>query len=107
MSALTHSNIIISEYESLMSSSMHELMDFLPALFGGTTQLRVDDNFRRLLSHSIKRGGLGIRNPTAVANRLFQASKEATTILAANLMHHNAFSVEAHCAQVQQAVAAM
>eukprot|EP00957_Ditylum_brightwellii_P093120 7089446-Ditylum_brightwellii.AAC.1 len=35
-------------------------MEFLPALFGGP----VDANLREVLMHSVKRGGLGIMDPT-------------------------------------------
>lgn len=48
-------------------------MDFLLALFGGTSPIKVDDKFQSLLSHSVKRSSLRIYNPKAVANRLFQA----------------------------------
>lgn len=81
--------------------------DFLPALFRGTTPITIDDNFCCLLSHGIKMGSIGICNPTKVADHLFAASKEATAILAKNLAANADFLVKAHCAQVQQALAAM
>ena len=31
--------------------------DFLPSLFGGSTPMAIDDDFRRLLGHSVKMGG--------------------------------------------------
>ncbi|KAL7461468.1 hypothetical protein ACHAXS_001898, partial [Conticribra weissflogii] len=81
--------------------------DFLPALFGGTTPMSIDDDFRRLLGHSVKMGGIGIRDPTKTADRLFEASKEATAHLAANLAVNAEFAVETHRAHVRQASARM
>lgn len=77
--------------------------DFIPALFGGTNPVTEDNTFHCLFSHSVKQGGIGICNPTAVADCLFLASKLATEVLAANLVHGREFSVKAHSAQVKQA----
>ncbi|KAL7447678.1 hypothetical protein ACHAXS_000063, partial [Conticribra weissflogii] len=79
--------------------------DFLPALFGGTTPMSIDDDFRRLFGHSVKMGGIGIWDPTKAADRLFEASKEATSHLGENLAANTEFAVETHRAQVQQALA--
>ena len=81
--------------------------NFLPSLFGGSTPMAIDDDFRRLLGHSVKMGGIGIRDPTKVADRLFAASMEATASLAENLAANAVFSIEAHRAQVRQASATM
>ena len=42
-------------------------------------------DFRRLLANSVKQGGMSIRDPVAGADRLHQASKEATAALAKSL----------------------
>lgn len=52
-------------------------------------------------------GCIGIHDLAKVADHLFKASKEATTILTKNLAANADFSVKAHCAQVRQALAAM
>ncbi|KAL7451366.1 hypothetical protein ACHAXS_000248 [Conticribra weissflogii] len=80
-------------------------LDFLPALVGGSTSITSDDNFCQLLGHSIKMGGIGIDNPTLVADRLFAASKSATSILVNNLVISTNFLVEAHCSMILQASA--
>ncbi len=50
--------------------------DFLPAVFGGHTPLAINDNLLSLLSHSIKRAGLGIWKPTLAVDFLFAALME-------------------------------
>lgn len=69
---------------------------FLQALFGGHTPITIDDNFCCLLSHSVRRAKLGIRNPMVVVDHLFEASKEATEILVRNLASGDKLSLEAH-----------
>lgn len=81
--------------------------DFLPALFGRTTPMTIDNDFSCLLSHSVKMGGIGIRNPTTVPDCIFAASKEAAALLPKTLMANANFLIEAHCDQVWQAAAAM
>ncbi|KAL7461532.1 hypothetical protein ACHAXS_001951 [Conticribra weissflogii] len=69
--------------------------------------MAIDNDFCQLLGHSVKMGGIGICNPTKVADRLFAASKDATAILVSNLAANMDFSIKAHHAQVRQALAAM
>ncbi|KAL7458901.1 hypothetical protein ACHAXS_000437 [Conticribra weissflogii] len=81
--------------------------NFLPALFGGSSPMVINNNFHRLLGQSVKMGGIGIRDPTKVANRLFHVSKDATAILIKNLAANADFSIEAYQAQVKQALSMM
>ena len=46
----------------------------------------VSDNFRLLLSHSVKQSGLNFRNPVPSAARLHQALSEASVVLVKSLM---------------------
>ena len=47
---------------------------FLPSLIGIPTD-KIDGDYRNLLTHSVKTGGLAIRNPTETANYNLETSK--------------------------------
>ena len=59
-----------------------------------------------LLSHGVKAGGMNIRNTETVADRLVQASKEASGILVVSLCGGTPLDFVAHRAQVRGAGAA-
>ncbi|KAL7523483.1 hypothetical protein ACHAXR_000201, partial [Thalassiosira sp. AJA248-18] len=63
----------------------------------------VKEDFRRLLTHSVKQGGLNIRDPAASAARLHQSSLEACETLVASLMENSDLSSAAHKQCVRQA----
>ncbi|KAL7452949.1 hypothetical protein ACHAXS_000289, partial [Conticribra weissflogii] len=79
--------------------------DFLLALFSSTTLMVIDNDFCCLLGHSVKMGGVSIRDPTQAADRLFEASKKATSLLAKNVVANADFTVKMHRAQVRQVLA--
>ncbi|KAL7447694.1 hypothetical protein ACHAXS_000074, partial [Conticribra weissflogii] len=43
---------------ALIEKAIH--WDFLPALFGGSRPMAIDDDFHHLLGHNVKMGGIGI-----------------------------------------------
>ncbi len=51
-------------------------MHFLPALLG-VPSVEIDGDYRQLLTHSVKLGGLAIRNPVDTAPRVHKASLAA------------------------------
>ena len=59
----------------------------IPALFD-CDLLGVSDNFRQLLSHRAKQGGMNLWNPAAGAERLHQASLKAGEVLVASLLRN-------------------
>ncbi|KAL7524012.1 hypothetical protein ACHAXR_000406, partial [Thalassiosira sp. AJA248-18] len=63
----------------------------------------VKDDFRQLLSHGVKQGGINIRNPTAGAERLHQSSLEACESLVASLMANTPLGSEEHKQCVRKA----
>lgn len=69
--------------------------------------MTINADCHQLLGQSVKMGGTSISDPTKIANHLFEALKEVTTLLAEHLAANAEFSVEAHRAQVRQALAAM
>lgn len=56
-----------------------------------------------LVSHSVKTGGLALRNPCEGADRLHKASTDATEVLVASLMSGEVLSIEAHKQRVKKA----
>ncbi len=52
-------------------------MHFLPALLG-VPSVEIDGDYRQLLTHSVKLGGLTIHNPVDTAPRVHKASLAAT-----------------------------
>ena len=62
----------------------------------------ITDDLRTLLSHGVKAGGLNLRNPETGADRLFQASSEASEVLFTSLLGNaDLESVETPCVRVQ------
>jgi hypothetical protein len=68
-------------------SSLEEVirMHFLPALLG-VPSVEIDGDYRQLLTHSVKLGGLAIRNPVDTAPRVHKASLAATRHLTVSLV---------------------
>ncbi len=66
----------------------------------------VQDDFRVLLSHGVKQGGLNIRNPAEGADRLHQASTEAAGVLVESLKTGAGLDLELHQQTVRKAGAA-
>ena len=60
-------------------------MHFLPALLG-VPSVEIDGDYRQLLTHSVKLGGLAIRNPVDTAPRVHKASLAATRHLTVSLV---------------------
>jgi hypothetical protein len=56
----------------------------------------IKDDFRALLGNGVKQGGLNIRYPTKGADRLHQASQEASEVLAASLMKKDTLDLVEH-----------
>ena len=66
----------------------------IPALFDLPAS-EMKDDFRLLLEHGVKQGGMNLRNPCKNADRLHQASEEASEVLVASLLgNDNLDSVE-------------
>ena len=81
--------------------------DFLPALFGGNRSIEITNDLRTLFGHSVKKGGLGLRNPSAVADGLFNASRAATSYLAECLVDGTELELGRHRRQVRESAAAV
>ena len=60
-------------------------MHFLPALLS-VPLVEIDGDYHQLLTHSIKQGGLTIRNPVDTAPRVHKASLAATRHLTVSLV---------------------
>jgi hypothetical protein len=58
---------------------------FLPALLG-LPSVEIDGDYRQLLTHSVKLGGLAIRNPVDTAPCVHKASLAATRHLTVSLV---------------------
>ena len=74
----------------------------LPALLRCRPE-EIDDDFRRLLSHGVKQGGVNIRNPVEAAPRLRQTSLAAGGLLAAAIVDGTAVNMEDHADCVREA----
>ena len=74
----------------------------LPALLDVDASKFVGD-FRALLSHSVKGGGLNVRNPVEGAMRLHQSSAEASSVLVKSLREGSALNGIEHKQCVQKA----
>ena len=74
----------------------------IPALFTIPIADMTSD-WRSLLSHSVKQGGMNMRNPVLGAARLHQASVEASTVLVASLMTNSTLNAGEHRACVRSA----
>ena len=80
-------------------------MEFIPALLGVGSD-DIDHEFRRLLALSVKSGGLGIRNPMATAEELFDVSHAACSHLIGTLVHRSELDIVRHGTTVGEAIAA-
>jgi hypothetical protein len=70
---------------------------FLSSLLG-ILSTEINGEYRQLLTHSVKMGGLAIRNPVDTAPRVHRASLAATCHLTASLVEAAAwFDLSAHC----------
>ena len=62
---------------------------FLPALLG-IPPTAIDGDYRQLLTHGVKQGGLAIRNPVDTAQRIHSTSLAATRYLTESLVREDA-----------------
>ncbi|KAL3806424.1 hypothetical protein ACHAXA_007766, partial [Cyclostephanos tholiformis] len=62
---------------------------FLPALLG-IPLMAIDGDYRQLLTHGVKQGGLAIRNPVDTAQRIHSTSLVATRYLTESLVREDA-----------------
>ena len=74
----------------------------IPALFDMEAS-EVKDDFRRLLEHGVKQGGMNLRDPSKGADRLLQASSEASEVLVASLLGNTTLDSVEHKACVRTA----
>ena len=75
---------------------------FIPALLC-IQPSEVTDQFRRILTHGVKMGGLNIRDPCACAARLYQSSSEASAVLVQSLIEHGTLDSVGHKQCVRKA----
>ena len=75
---------------------------FLPSLLGIPTT-EIDGEYRNLLTHSVKTGGLAIRNPTKTADHNLGTLKSMTRHLVDSLVDAIPFSPNAHRRAVSSA----
>ena len=75
---------------------------FLPAILQERAD-NIDDEFRTLLGHGVKQGGINVRNPTLTASRLFESSEAACAALVGCLLSDEALDLRAHAQCVRQA----
>ncbi len=72
-------------------------MSFLPALLG-IPPTEIDGEYRQLLTHGVKQGGLAIRNPVDTAPNIHLALLAATRHLTMSLVDTEArFHLGPHC----------
>jgi hypothetical protein len=63
----------------------------------------ISPEMREILGHSVKKGGLGIRNPVDCAHILFGVSTEACKVLSTSLAEKSDFNLSEHKAAVRTA----
>ena len=69
---------------------------FIPALIGIAAS-EVDGELRSVLSHSVKKGGIAIRNPVDTAEHVHETSKAATSYLVRSMIDTSVeFSLKEH-----------
>ena len=79
--------------------------EFIPALMG-LPKDEITGRFRELLSQSVKKGGIGIRNPVDHANHVQATSLEATSYLVMSMIGTGEqFSVTTHNCNISSACA--
>ena len=72
---------------------------FFPAIFGGE---EINANFRKILGHSVKHGGLGIPDPWLSAESEYNTSKAASGELVDSLLGGSALNYVGHRACVHK-----
>ena len=78
-------------------------MKLIPALLG-VQSWEIDGGLRELLAHSVKKGGLALRNPVDTAAYVHDASKEATLHLTQSLVSEGTiFDLGRHMAGARSA----
>ena len=77
--------------------------DLIPALLGCTAEQAAKPDFRTLLGHGVKQGGLNLRNPVTAAPRLRQSSVEATAVLVRSLLEGAGLDTVEHMECVKEA----
>ena len=83
----------------------------LPALAGGCSAAAAraaakeegTDDFRTLLSHGVKQGGINFRNPVESAARMRQSSVEGSRVLVASLLSGKELNGVEHATSVRAA----
>ena len=73
---------------------------FSPALFGGE---EINANFRKILSHSVKHGGLGIPDPQLLEESAYNTSKAASREVLDSLLGGSDLNWVGHRACVHKA----
>ena len=73
---------------------------FFPALFGGED---IDANFRQILGHSVKHGGLGIPDPRLSGDSSYNTSKAASAELVDSLLGGSALNYLGHRSYIRKA----
>ena len=73
---------------------------FSPSLFGGE---EINTNFRKILGHSVKHGGLGIPDPRSSVERAYNTSKAARRELVDSLIGGSILNYVGHRACVRKA----
>ena len=73
---------------------------FFPSLFGGE---EITANFRKILGHSVKHGGLGISDPRLSAKSAYNASKVASKELVDSILGGSVLNYVGHRACVHKA----
>ena len=77
--------------------------ELIPALLGTTTE-EIDGELRQVLTHSVKKGGMAIRNPVDTAEHVHAASKNATAHLIRSLIDDSVeFDLQEHRVQASLA----
>ena len=89
----------VGEHLEPVEAAIREHM--IPALFQMDPG-EVRDDFRVLLEHGVKQGGMNIRNPVKGADRLHEASSEASAVLVASLMANDELDSVEHKACVRR-----
>ena len=74
--------------------------NFFPLLFGGE---EIDANFRKILGHSVKHGGLGIPDPRMLAECGYNTSKATSRDLVYSLLGGSVFNYVGHRVCVRKA----
>ena len=74
---------------------------FFPSLFGGE---EIDTDFRKILGHRVKHGGLGIPDPRLSAECAYNTSEAASRELVDSLLGSSVLNYVGHRACVHKAI---